>query len=103
MILLIAVLLALPGFSALCISMKKHQRQVFNGPLPETMSQSYRRLGVALMALMVLWCMIMMGWSFGLVASCGVATVAALAVIITLTFRPQLVRFYCWLPGNGQT
>lgn len=101
MIWLVAIALALPGLSALCISMKKHQRQTLGAPLTDIRATIYRRAGFGLVSAMVIWCMALQGWSVGLVTACGVLTVTAVIVILTLTLRPNLVRYYFWMPEGS--
>ncbi|MEM9422511.1 MAG: DUF3325 domain-containing protein [Pseudomonadota bacterium] len=94
----IAFILTVAGFSALCQSMQKHQRQIFTSPLTPGRSRNYRRLGTGLTIGAVVLSMARWGWDQGLVVSCGVATVAAVTVILILTFSPGMVRYLCWVP-----
>ncbi|MEM9839351.1 MAG: DUF3325 domain-containing protein [Pseudomonadota bacterium] len=100
---LIAYLLAVPGFAGLCLSMAKHHKTVFSAPLNPQRSKAYRRVGSALIAASLAWCMVIYRWDIGLVAMCGVATAAALTVIVLLTLAPQRLRFLFWLPEPKQT
>ena len=74
---LVALVIAMPGFAALC---------------------SFRYIGFVAIAALSIWCMAAETWSTGLVVFFGVCTIASLIVIFTLAIRPRLVRYYCWLP-----
>ncbi|MEL6727065.1 MAG: DUF3325 domain-containing protein [Pseudomonadota bacterium] len=93
---LVLIIIALPGFAALCLSMKKCQRQIFDAPISDGRSRLYRAFGTVALSAALAWCIAAESWSIGLVIFFGGATIAALSVIITLTVRPKLVRFYCW-------
>jgi len=95
---LILILFAVPGFAALCLSMKKCQRKIFDAPISDERSRLYRIFGALALSAALIWCLIVETWSIGLVVFFGGATIAALAVIITLAIRPKLVRFYFWIP-----
>ena len=95
---LVALVIAMPGFAALCLSMKKCQRQIFETPVPDARSRSFRYIGFVAIAALSIWCMAAETWSTGLVVFFGVCTIASLIVIFTLAIRPRLVRYYCWHP-----
>lgn len=95
----VLMLLTVPGFAALCLSMKKCQRQIFDSSVSDQKSRLYRAFGAVALAAAMAWCIVAESWSIGLVIFFGGATMAALAVIITLAIRPKLVRFFCWLPS----
>ena len=92
------IVIAVPGFAALCVSMKKCQRQIFDEPISDRKSRLYRAFGAVALTAALAWCIVAESWGIGLVVFFGGATIAALAVIITLAVRPKLVRFYCWFP-----
>ena len=94
----VLIIIALPGFAALCLSMKKCQRHIFDAPISDGRSRLYRAFGTVALAAALAWCIVEKNWSVGLVVFFGGATIAALAVIITLAVQPKLVRFYCWFP-----
>ena len=95
---LVFLLIAVPGFAALCSSMKKCQRQIFDAPVSKTRSRNYRFFGGLAIGAMSIWCIIAESWSIGLVVFFGGSTIAALIVILTLSLRPSLIRYYCWVP-----
>ena len=94
----VLILLTVPGFAALCLSMKKCQRQIFDALLSDERSRLYRTFGALALAVALVWCIIVETWRIGLVIFFGGTTIAAVAVIITLAVRPKLVRIYCWIP-----
>ncbi|MEM1053615.1 MAG: DUF3325 domain-containing protein, partial [Pseudomonadota bacterium] len=75
---IVAIALALSGFAGLSLAMNKHQRSVFGQTLPDQQSRLYRRVGWALIAACTAVCIVAFDWSFGLVALCGVATLASI-------------------------
>ncbi|MEQ3747427.1 MAG: DUF3325 domain-containing protein [Henriciella sp.] len=97
---IIALLIALPGFAALSLSMSKCQRQVFDGPVPNARSKQYRWIGSLAVLALAIWCLITENWSIGLVVFFGVCTIAALIIIFTMSLRPKVVRYYCWIPSE---
>lgn len=96
----VAFLLALPGFAGLAMSMTKHQRDVFGAPLAPERGRLYKRVGGFFVAVFLIWSMALFRWDFGLVVACGVASIASVIVILTLTLRPRWVQYYCWLPAG---
>ena len=98
---LIAFVLLVPAFAALCLSTQKHQRSVFGASLPDKQARLYRWLGFGLATIATLWCMVAGTWALGLTILCGIATLSALFVIALLTLRPKLVRYLCWLPRQS--
>ncbi|MEM8936163.1 MAG: DUF3325 domain-containing protein [Pseudomonadota bacterium] len=95
---IIALALAIPGFAALCLSVPKHQRQVFGSSAKANRIRTYRITGAAFISLASLWCVVAFGWSYGLVVLFGVLTLAAVLVILMLALRPSYVRYLCWMP-----
>ncbi|MEM9055221.1 MAG: DUF3325 domain-containing protein [Pseudomonadota bacterium] len=100
MIWLVAFLLAIPGFAGLCLSMKKSQRQIFDGPVSTLQSRLYRWTGAVLIALLSIWCMTATDWTFGLVILCGVSMIASLLIILMLALQPKALRYFCWVPSK---
>ena len=90
---LIGFLLALVGLTALSVSMQKHQRHLYGGPLPALHSKIYRLVGWGLVLSAIIWCMWRFGWAQGLVIMCGIATAGSLLVIAAMTFKPSVLRF----------
>ncbi|MEM1052788.1 MAG: DUF3325 domain-containing protein, partial [Pseudomonadota bacterium] len=66
--------------------------------LPDQQSRLYRRVGWALIAACTAVCIVAFDWSFGLVALCGVATLASISVILLLTFQPAKLPLLCPVP-----
>ncbi|MEM0986286.1 MAG: DUF3325 domain-containing protein [Pseudomonadota bacterium] len=100
MSLIAAFLLSAAGFAALCLSMQKHQRAVLGASLPAAQSRPYRWAGFGLIIAATVWCMVAFGWARGLTVLCGIATVASIAVIVTLTLQPQMLRPLYRIPRN---
>ena len=96
---LIAFLLAVYGFAALSLSMKKHQRAVFGAIQSKTRSRTYRLLGAGLITASTAWCVYAFNWAIGIVVICAITTYAAILIAMLLTLRPKSVRYLCWLPG----
>ena len=86
---LAALLLALAGFAALALSMKKHHRDLFGAPPPRGRAMAFQAAGWTLLALSIMPCVIESGWSVGLVLWFGLLTVAALVVALSMTYGPR--------------
>ena len=100
MIWIVAFLMAVPGFAALCLSMRKCQRQVFDTPVPKVRAKLYRWCGAFGLLASAILCLIAKTWSIGLGGFLGVWTFAALVTILTLALRPKILRYYFWVPGS---
>ena len=97
---IIAVFLALPGFAALSMGMRKHQKAVFGAVLAASRSRTYKLIGAGMLVASTIWCMAAFSWALGLTIMCGVATLASVVVILLLTYSPATVRYLCWLPQS---
>jgi len=81
---ILALLLAAAGFSALCMTLPRHQSDVLGRRLPHTRTMGLRAAGFALLAgsyLILAW---RGGFGRGTVAWAGLATFAAAAVVAGL-------------------
>jgi len=87
---LATLILSLAGFSALALSMTKHHRDLIGRPLPKARKLVLSVAGSALLAASLIPAIIGQGISIGLVLWLGVATIAALAVAMGLTYGPRL-------------
>lgn len=79
-----ALLLAAAGFSALCMSLPRHQNDILRRRLPHTRTTGLRAAGLALLAgsyLILAW---RDGFGRGTVTWAGLATFAAAAVVAGL-------------------
>ncbi|WP_052481081.1 DUF3325 domain-containing protein [Gilvimarinus agarilyticus] len=89
--------LCLVGVSAmtcLCLAMKRHAFELANtgGALPLS-GKRLRCLGWLLIVSMFVFAVIFQGWSFGLVSALACLTLAAMVVIMTVTYYlPWLAR-----------
>ena len=98
---LLAFSAALTGFSALSLAMDRHYEDYKGrGHAPTAALRRWMQLGGALGLALSLWAAIAgygsaQGWVFWF----GVMTVAALAVVLTLTYAPQ--RIVRLLLGGG--
>ena len=89
MIALAALLLALAGFAALALSMHRHHRDLFGGPPSRWRVVALRSVGWALLGLSLAACSLESGWAVGPLLWIGLLTLAALVVVLTLTYRPR--------------
>ena len=78
---LIALALALGGFTLLALSMDRHQRDVFRHRLDGARSRWLRHMGWLVLATSAVPCIAGEGWGIGLVDWLGVLTLAAGAVL----------------------
>lgn len=84
------ILFAYAGFSALCLSLSRHYRQV-RGRVPSANTVLALRLaGWILLALSLLLCMWLdKSWSLALVTWAGSLSAAGLWLVFLLPYRPQ--------------
>jgi len=89
---LAALILATAGFAGLALSMHKHHRDLF-GKLPcRLRALAFAGAGWMLLALSFGACIAASGWAIGPVFWVGLITVAALIVVLALTYGPGRIR-----------
>jgi len=79
-----AFALALSGFSALALSMDRHQRDIFGRRLDGTLSRWFRRVGWVVLTMSPIPCIAQDSWGIGLVGWLGALTLAAGAVVLAI-------------------
>jgi hypothetical protein len=85
---LIAFVLALAGFTALALAMRRHHRDLF-GRFPSVKrSVILRVVGGTALILSLAPCVFRADWPVGLVLWLGLLTVSALAVALMFAYRP---------------
>lgn len=90
--LILSLLLAFPGFSALALSLDRHHRAVFRTPVSRSRIRGLRAAGWLGLGLSFAAAVASSGWSFGPVQWIGSLTGSALAVVALIGFRPTLLR-----------
>lgn len=90
--LLVSLLLAFSGFSALALSLERHHRAVFRTPPPRRRVGGLRVAGWAGLALSFAAAIACGGWSFGPVQWVGSLSAAALVVVAVMAYRPTWLR-----------
>jgi len=90
--LVLSLLLAFSGFSALALSLERHHRAVFRSPVPRSRSGGLRAAGWAGLTLSFATAIACAGWSFGPVQWIGSLTFSALAVVALIAYRPTWLR-----------
>ena len=87
---LLALLLCYGGFSALCVSMDRHHRDLL-GRTPTTRQRHLlKALGWSLLALSMWPAVVAAGWSLGLVDWCAALMASAMLLVWLLPYRPRL-------------
>lgn len=88
---LLPVLLSYGGFTALCLSMDRHHRDL----LARTPTARVRRVlqlcGWSLLGLSLAAAVLATGWSLGLVEWCAALMASAMLLVWLLPYRPRLV------------
>ncbi|MDF1747856.1 MAG: DUF3325 domain-containing protein [Alphaproteobacteria bacterium] len=92
MITLLAFILAIIGFASLALSMHRHHRDLFGHPPSRVWSVAFTLIGWCLLPLSFWACIIASGWAIGPVVWIGFLTLAALIIILALTFGPGYSR-----------
>lgn len=90
--LILSLLLAFSGFSALALSMDRHHRAVFRTPVFRSRIGGLRAAGWSGLGLSFAAAIASAGWSFGPVQWIGSLTGAALGVAALIAYRPTLLR-----------
>lgn len=86
---LVAALLAYSGFTALCLAMSRHHRQLWHRPVSSRRALVLRVVGAALLAGSLLASTQGEGVPRGIAAWFGVLPLAALALVGLLPFSPR--------------
>ena len=93
MLLLLLLAAAYYGFALLALSQRRHwTRAIGEGEPPPRQARRLRVAGYALLAVAFVLAVLRDGASFGIVLWASVISVAAIAVALTLTWRPRWVR-----------
>jgi hypothetical protein len=90
---LAVVALSLVALATLCLAMPRHRARVWVGERRTAVSAALRSAGSAALAAGAVVAMFAQGVGVGLVLWCGALTLAALCVVLCLSYRPLwLVR-----------
>lgn len=81
-----ALLLAIAGYGGLASAMRKHHRELFGAPPSPWRALALHFAGWLLLGLSFTACIWGSGWAVGPVLWLGLATIAALATALTLTY-----------------
>ncbi|OZI74214.1 DUF3325 domain-containing protein [Bordetella genomosp. 12] len=85
-----AFCLAYAGFTALSMAMDRHFEDVFDRPLSVGLRRSLRLGGTLALAVSLLLCARLHGWSYGSVLWIGMLSLSGLVLIWIMTYRPRL-------------
>ena len=88
---LAALVLATAGFAAIALSMHKHHRDLFGRPPSRPRALAFAGAGWALLALSFWVCIVVSGWAIGPVLWIGLLTLAALVIVLALTYGAGIV------------
>lgn len=89
--------LAFAGFGALCLNMERHTRQVFGSVPKELFRLLALLIGWGLLAYSLVSAIDYYGVSVGITAWLGFLSLAAVAVLLLLTYTPRQTRYL--VPG----
>jgi hypothetical protein len=92
----IAWLLALPAFAALSLAMERHHEQVCGAPVSRRSPWGWRAVGVVLLVASLAVCLHTWGTSVAIAAWLGLLTLAALPVVLVITYAARRLR---WVAG----
>ena len=95
---LIALFLALCGFGAMALAMRRHHRDLFGTQPSPRHSLALRATGWMLLGLSFAVCIVASDWSVGSVLWLGILTVAALICALTVTYAQRLMSVFDRLP-----
>ncbi|MEL6060095.1 MULTISPECIES: DUF3325 family protein [unclassified Methylobacterium] len=90
--LLLSLLLAFSGFSALALSQDRHHRAVIRTPVARSRIRGLRAAGWSGLGLSFAAAVTSVGWCFGPVQWIGSLTGSALAVVALIAYRPTALR-----------
>ena len=96
---LISLLAALSGFTAICVSIKKHQRGVWKRPLGRLAVLALRVAGTVLLALSWAPCSVQWGAGMGTVAWVCCVGIAPIVLVCSFAYAPRLSAFAGGLAG----
>lgn len=85
----IAFALSYAGFLALCLSMSRHYKDVFQKNVSEPVSNRLRISGWLLLISVFAACIAQAGWQVGPVLCIAMLTAGALLVSLLLTYAPR--------------
>lgn len=91
MIDLTALILATAGLAAIALSMHKHHRDLFGRPPSRPRGLALAGAGWIILALSFWACIVASGWAIGPVLWIGLLTVAAIIVVLVLTYGTGFV------------
>ncbi|WP_084399861.1 DUF3325 domain-containing protein [Henriciella aquimarina] len=99
---LLSLLISFAGLALLALSMDRHYRQVFGGFGSVRHSQRVRLAGWGLLALALGILFAARGFAWGLTIWTGLLTIAAVALILLLTYAPHTLRrpFFLFSPNQ---
>ena len=87
---LLPLLLCYGGFTALCLSMDRHHRDLLGGK-PSPRRRQVLKVGGWLLLLVSLWvALALKGWALGLVQWSAVLMASGLALVLLMPYRPRL-------------
>ena len=86
---MISLLAAFSGFTAICASMKKHQRDIWKHPLGRRSALGLRVVGYGLIALAWAPCATLWGAGMGTVAWVCCVGLAPIALVFPLAYAPK--------------
>ena len=89
MLLVISLLAAFSGFTAICVSMKKHQRNIWKSPLGRWSVLALRAVGCVSLALSWAACAGAWGPGMGTVAWVCCLGLAPIALVFPLAYAPR--------------
>lgn len=85
----LAFALSYAGFAALCLSLSRHHREVFDTTPNERRTPLLRGLGGSALALAFGAAIAADGWQVGVVLWIAVLTAAALSTVLMLSYAPK--------------
>jgi hypothetical protein len=94
MTLLFSVSLSVTGLACLALAMERHHQRLFGKAAATWPRRGWRALGCCLLVGAFLICIRSSGWSIGLVEWVGLLTVAAICVVLGLTYCPLNTRVW---------
>ncbi len=85
----LALSLAYAGFTCLCLSMRRHHRQVWTGDASAAKLLGFRLAGWLCLVLSLSVCIGVWGWAVGLVVWFGVLTFVGSVLVFLLPYAPR--------------
>ncbi len=94
LLLLIALGASYTGFACMAVAMPDHWSRAGGNPhRPATHARKFRRAGAALLCLALTLCILRDGAGFGVILWAVSMSASAIAVALTLTWHPRLLRY----------